>query len=200
MRRKREQMKTKIGVLWVLAVGVWTLSASAKDYAGSLNGLEWGAAGDGIRISLSLINPKSNELQVAIRNAGNRDVVINLGSMLANGETLFPGYIKVAFVDANGKTRDCRFFDETPRVAGRIDDYVVPLRVGSIYTLQLKMDLLFCSEDTPGSNIVLPPGKNRLTVQFQGTGAKFINLDTQGIKLMNFWLGTVKSNTLIIER
>ena len=36
--------------------------------------------------------------------------------------------------------------------------------------------------------------------EFQGTGAKLVNLDMPAIKLMNFWLGKVQSNVLTIER
>jgi hypothetical protein len=83
-------------------------------------------------------------------------------------------------------------------VAGRLDDYVVPLRAGSTYTLQLSLNQFWCQE-TKEFSIPLLSGKNYLTAQFEGSGANAINLDMSGIKLMNFWLGKVESNTLMVR-
>jgi len=48
--------------------------------------------------------------------------------------------------------------------------------------------------------VKLLSGRNQLTAQFEGSGAKHINLDMPAIKLMNFWLGKVQSNILVLER
>jgi len=44
------------------------------------------------------------------------------------------------------------------------------------------------------------PGKNHITAQFEGGGAKTSNLDVPGLKLINFWLGNLQSNVLVIDR
>ena len=80
-----------------------------------------------------------------------------------------------------------------------MDDYVVPLRVGSIYTLRLTLDQFWCQE-TSVFAVKLLPGKNQLTADFEGSGAKAVNLDMPGITLMNFWMGKVQSNTLVVEK
>jgi len=120
--------------------------------------------------------------------------------MMANGKVQLPDYIRLNFTDAQGKERLFRFADKKHSfVAGRLDDYVVPLRAGSIYTVTLTLDQFWC-EETEEFEIPLLPGKNRLTAKFEGRGAKLLNLDMPGIKLMNFWFGKVESNTLVIER
>lgn len=111
-----------------------------------------------------------------------------------------PDDVNINFTDAQGRSRVFKFADKKHSfVAGRLDDFVVPLRVGSMYTLRLTLDQFWCHE-TKELEIPLLPGRNQLTGQFHGSGARLGNLDMQAIKLMNFWLGNVESNTLTIER
>jgi hypothetical protein len=156
-----------------------------------------GSAVAGLQMCLTSTGPN---LQLALRNVGDRDVTLNLGIMLGNGKAQLPNNISLNFTDARGKTRLFKFADKRyPGVAGRIDDYVVPLRAGSTYTLQLTLDQFWCYE-TKEFSIPLVPGKNLLTAQFEGSGAKADNLDMPAIKFMNFWVGKVESNTLTLER
>jgi hypothetical protein len=137
---------------------------------------------------------------VALRNVADHDLTLNLGTMLANGKVQLPNNISLNFTDAEGKTRKFRFADKKHSfVAGRIDDYVVPLRAGSTYILRLTLDQFWCHE-TKEFEVKLLPGRNQLTAQFEGGGAKLVNLDLPAVKLMNFWEGRVQSNTLAIER
>ena len=139
------------------------------------------------------------EFQVAFRNAGKQDVTLNLGFMLANGKVQLPQNISLNVTDAAGQTRKLKFFDRRySGVFGRLDDYVVPLRAGSTYTLKLRMDQ-FWSPDTKEFELKFLPGKYQITAQFEGGGAKISNPDVAGIKLMNFWLGKVQSNIIVVE-
>jgi len=138
--------------------------------------------------------------QVALRNAGEEDVILNLGIMLANGKVELPTRISFNVTDSTGKIRRFDFSD--PRhgvVAGRVDDYIVPLRANSIYTLIIRSDQLW-SPDSKDYGLKLAPGRYQITTQFEGSGAKAINIDMPGIKLMNFWSGKLQSNTIAIER
>jgi hypothetical protein len=120
--------------------------------------------------------------------------------MMSNGKVQLPDRIAIRFTDAQGKTRLFKFGDKRyPGVAGRLDDYVVPLRVGSMYTLQLTLDQFWC-EETKEFSIPLSAGDNYLTAQFEGTGANAVNSDMPGTKFMNFWLGNVESNILTMRR
>jgi hypothetical protein len=190
----------KINPHRIMILEVWAcfLLASFCANAGALEDLPWGPPSNGIQVSLILINPKLNDLQIAFRNIGNRDVVLNLGSMLANGKVQIPDKIVLNLTDAQGKNRVLKYFDA--RGSGRVDDYIVPLRVDSIYTLKIKSDQVIGPNPSQSLDIALLPGKNSLKAQFQGTNAQFVNLDTEGIRLMNFWLGLAESNILIIER
>jgi hypothetical protein len=147
---------------------------------------------------MCLVSSASN-LQLALRNVGDHDVTLNLGVMLGNGKVQLPDRIAMKFTDAQGKTRLFKFGDKRyPGVAGRLDDYVIPLRAGSTYTLQLTLNQFWCQE-TKEFSIPLLSGDNFLTAQFEGTGASAVNLDMPGIKLMNFWFGKVESNTLTLR-
>ena len=155
---------------------------------------------DGVQLSLASLDSNGLKLEVAFRNVSDHDVSLNMGHMLGNGRVQLPDYVSLSFTDAQGKERLFQFADKKHSfVAGRLDDYVVPLRAGSIYTVTLSLDQFWCQE-TKEFEIPLLPGQNRLTAQFEGHGAQAVNLDMPGIKLMNFWLGKVASNTLVIER
>jgi hypothetical protein len=162
--------------------------------------LRWGQANDGVQMSLSSVNLNGSELQVALRNVADHDVTLNLGVMMANGKVQLPNYVSLNLTDSQGRTRVFTLADKKHSfIAGRLDDYVVPLRVGSMYTLKLNLDQFWCQEREE-FEITLPRGKSFLTARFQGRGAEAVNLDMRGIRLMNFWLGNVESNTLTIER
>ena len=156
-----------------------------------------GAAVDGLRMCLA---SSDSNLQLALRNVGDHDLTLNLGIMLANGKVQLPNRVAIRFTDAQGKTRLFKFSDKRYGfVAGRVDYYVVPIRVGSTYTLQLTLDQFWCQE-TKEFSIPLLSGNNYLTAQLEGTGATVANSDMPGIQLMNFWLGKVDSNTLTLRR
>jgi hypothetical protein len=156
-----------------------------------------GHPSNGVQMCLT---SSGSDLELAFRNIGNRDVTLNLGVMMSNGKVQLPDRIAIRFTDAQGKTRLFKFGDKRyPGVAGRLDDYVVPLRVGSMYTLQLTLDQFWC-EETKEFSIPLSAGDNYLTAQFEGTGANVVNSDVPSIKFMNFWLGNVESNILTMRR
>ena len=157
----------------------------------------WGQSVDGLQMS---VTSTGEHVQVAFRNASDHDLTLNLGITLANGKAQLPDKIKLALTDAQGNTRVFRFFDRRyPGIAGRADPYVVPLPAGSIYTLQFTFDQ-FCCTETGEYGIHLLPGTNGLTARFDGSRANSMNRDMMGVSLMSFWLGTVESNTLSVQR
>jgi hypothetical protein len=174
------------------------LSATVAS-ARTVDNVQSGQVSDGVQMTLSAIDSNRSDLELSFRNVGDHDVTLNLGAMLANGKVQLPSYVSLIFTDAQDRTRVFKFADKKhPGVAGRLDDYVVPLRVGSVYTLKLSLNQFWCQE-TKEFEIPLLPGKNQLTAQFQGSVARLTNLDMPAIKLMNFWLGKVQSNTITIE-
>jgi hypothetical protein len=120
--------------------------------------------------------------------------------MLGNGKTQSPHAIAIKFTDSQGQTRLFKFYDKRySGVAGRVDDYVVPLRIGATYMLQFTLDQFWC-QDTTEFSIPLLSGENYLTAEFEGTGPTNVNSDMQGLKFTKFWLAKVSSNTLTLRR
>jgi hypothetical protein len=176
----------------------FSLSVSSVSLRGQSPGsLEWGVAVNGLQMSISMAQTLSGDapvLQFIIRNVGENNVAVNLGIMLNNGKVQLPDRISLNVTDSNGKTRKLKFFDSKYGfIAGRVDDYIVPLRASSHYGFTISLDKFeFTSK--------LPSGKYQMAAQFEGAGAESVNLDMQGIGLMNFWKGTLHSNTLSFER
>ena len=165
---------------------------------------EWGPVSDGLRMAISpLISGNSprehTAFDVAIQNVGDADIVLNLGQMLANGKVMFPTAIHLTLTDAQGKTRELHFSDKRyPVIAGRVDDFTVALRSSSIYVLRVSLDQYWSSE-TKEYVLTLSDGRYRIAARLEGQGAKSVNSDMRGIALMNFWKGTVQSNSFEFE-
>lgn len=191
-------------VLTAMCVLLFFVALSSTPSSGqSLDRLQWGAAVGGLQMSVSAAESHRAdvpELQFFFRNVGEEDVVLNLGTMLANGKVQAPDRIILNIIDANGKARSFHFSGgRYGAIAGRADDYVVPLRSGSIYGLKIGLDK-FYSTSINDFWPKLPPGRYRITARFEGVGAQALNPDTIGIGLMNFWKGELQSNTLTVER
>lgn len=158
-----------------------------------------GAISQGLQMSVSEIAQVKTSrpiFEVAFRNVGERDITLNLGMMLANGKVQLPTQVRLVLTNAKKEKRNLRFAD--PAVAGRIDDYIVPLRAGSTYSLRLRLDD-FWSPDTKEFRMKLAPGTYKIAATFEGSGTKFLNGDTSGLALMNFWKGNLQSNTLTFK-
>jgi hypothetical protein len=133
---------------------------------------------------------------VTLQNTGDQDVLLNLGMMLANGKVHMPDAIRLVLREPNGRSRELHFSDRRyPGVAGRIDDYAVPLRAGSAYTVELNLDDYWCSQ-TKEFRLKLTPQEYRVHAELTAKGAQHFNSDTEGMELMNFWKGELRSNTV----
>ncbi|MDQ6786195.1 MAG: hypothetical protein M3033_05180 [Acidobacteriota bacterium] len=178
-----------------LFFSVLLLSVQAK--CQSPDSLQWGTIVDGLQMSVSIADSHKAdvpELQFIIRNTGEKDTILNLGMMLANGKVQLPDRIGFNLADVNGKTRKFDFFDgKFAVVAGRVDDYIVPLRSGSMYGLKIGLDK-FYSSSTNEIGSKLPSGRYQITAQFEGDGAEVHEL------IINSWKGKLQSNTLTIEK
>jgi hypothetical protein len=187
--------------LWsVLLAALGLLPFSSRE-APLKAGHAWGEPSGGLRIGIAAVNRDSAssanvQFELALENTGVRDFVLNLGQMLANGKVMFPSSVRLVLTDPSGQTRELQYFDRKyPRVAGRVDDFTVSLRVGSIYTIRATMDH-YWSPSTKEFGVTLTRGRYRILARFQGEGARTTNSDMPGVALMNFWKGTVQSNPL----
>jgi hypothetical protein len=164
----------------------------------------WGPGTHGLRIGIAPVSsdrlsPAAAEFYVALQNTGDSDFVVNLGHMLANGKVMFPAAIRLMLTDPAGQTRELQFFDRRyPGVAGRVDDFTVALRTGSMYALRVSLDQ-YWSPATKEFELKLASGRHRIAARFEGQGAVAGNLDMQGVALLNFWKGTAQSNVVEFE-
>jgi len=160
----------------------------------------WGPATAGLRIGISIggAEAQSNRapLVISLKNVGEKDFVLNLGTMLANGRVMFPEAVRLIVVDPMGTSRELHFFDRRyPGIAGRLDDFIVALRGGPSYSFTVSTDQ-YWSPTTREIPLKWVPGVNRISARFDGRGASHVNGDMSGVKLLNFWHGTVDSGVL----
>jgi hypothetical protein len=188
---------------FVLVVAITVTMAQRVSPQSSLPATRaWGPSIDGLRIAISTTStvPSTHpEFLISIQNISKADFVVNLGFMLANGKVMFPEAVRLSLTDPAGDTRELRFFDRRyPAIAGRLDDFTVALRAGAAYEFPVSLDQ-YWSESTKEFGMKLGAGRYRIHARFEGHGASYVNLDTPGIALMNFWKGTAESNTLEFE-
>jgi hypothetical protein len=162
---------------------------------------EWGAPNEGLRMAISSLatrnaRPEERQFHVAIDNIGDRDVMINLGDMVAN--EMSPQLVRLVLTDPQGATRELRWFDRRGGAPGRADDFLVALRAGSVYLLRLSLDRYY-SPATREYKLKLARGQYRIEARFDGQGARFLNSDTPGIAHFNFWKGMLRSNSLAFQ-
>lgn len=67
-----------------------------------------------------------------------------------------------------------------------------------MYAIRVSLDQ-YWSSATKEFGIKLGRGRYRLEARFHGQGAQSLNLDTPGVGLLNFWKGTLRSNSLAFE-
>ncbi|MFA6243199.1 MAG: hypothetical protein WC655_19840 [Candidatus Hydrogenedentales bacterium] len=149
-----------------------------------------------LKMSITSLDAKQTGVfRVDLENIGNKDLVLNLGMMLGNGSILIPDAISLILVDSKGESKELLFSD--PFIAGRIDDYIVPLRAGSAYSLRLSLEDYSCAK-TNESKISLQAGEYRIHAVLTARGAQTVNSDMEGMKVMNFWKGTVSSAPITV--
>jgi hypothetical protein len=159
----------------------------------------------GLKLSLTLLAsgraiPEQPEFRVGFENVGDHDIALNLGWMLANGKFQIPYGVSLRLTDGQGKTRELVYWDrQHSGIGGRVDDYVVPLRVGSTYTVRLVLRDFYCRE-TNEFDLRLAPGKYRVDARFKGGGTVIPNKDMAGLQFLPFWQGTVWSNLVSLDR
>jgi hypothetical protein len=159
----------------------------------------WGETVSGLQLTIYLdhaerVQSKAPNFRVELRNAGENDVILNLGSMLANGKKQYPDAVVLTLVDSQGKSRPLEL--QGPfYVAGRVDPLVLPIPVGSTFSIPVDLN----KYGPP--DYKLKPGIYSLEAQLTGKGVsqQEANLDVKGIALMPYWKGTVTSNQLRFE-
>jgi hypothetical protein len=183
-------------LLTLMAFAV-TLNWSAQAPAGPVG--EFGATVNGLQLRVTPVTsgsaaPTEIKFDIALQNTGDSDFVLNMGTMLANGKVMWPDAIRLMLTDLTGQSRELHFRSRNAGVAGRIDDYIVALRAGSVYTVRVALE-----DYTRGVDMKMVTGRYKIAARFAGRLATGVNLDMQGVALLNFWSGVVYSNIAAFE-
>ena len=149
-----------------------------------------------LKLDLSVRTPQKPQeilsFVVTLENVGEADLILNLGWMNANGKRQIPEAIIFSLTDSSGISKEGHYFYWSPSV--RMDDYVVPLRAGSTYSLRISMDrIMWSGEQQPRPN--LSSGEYRIRADFKGNGAEHADRNDT-ISLMKFWKGRLKSKEI----
>lgn len=171
--------------------------------AGPFAQIAWGEELDGLRIGITQVNQlEQNDydkprFNIALQNIGKKDLVLNLGIMLANGKEQYSTAVTLIFTDPNGKS--CEFHNNIgrhPGIAGRVDPFIVPLAVGCTYILRADFDN-YWSISPSGLPVSLPKDRYRVVAVFNGKVATFKQTGVYTQEL--YWNGTIKSKEIIFE-
>jgi hypothetical protein len=79
-------------------------------------------------------------------------------------------------------------------VAGRVDDFLVPLPAGAAYVLETALGD-YCCLDTKEFRIEPAPGQYAIAAAYEGTAPHYINSDTEGLRLLPVLTGEIASET-----
>jgi hypothetical protein len=185
--------------LWV------ALLASLLSLAGSLSaGPQLGQVNRGLEMNVGLDatdvgQSRVPKFRVVLRNAGEDELTLNLGIMLANGKRQYPNAIVLIVTDSQGKAWQ---FDlnEPEIIAGRMDPLIVPLPVGSTFSMPVDLEK-YRAAGSGEFDHKLTPGTYFLEARFSGRGLtqQEANLDVKGLALMPYWTGSITSNRLRFE-
>jgi hypothetical protein len=149
---------------------------------------------DGIALCLSR-STEPEDLTLEVKNVGEKDAVLNLGIVLANGARQYPTAITLIFSKAEGG-RFRHELDGPVGVAGRIDPFIVLLPSHASLKLPLHATYGWYFR-----NYILDLKHYTVQAEFKGRGVTQAQagLDVKGISLMPYWTGTVVSNTVAID-
>jgi hypothetical protein len=145
---------------------------------------------NGLKLTIAAANhPQAGPFTVALQNTGEKDIAINLGYMFGNGGAQFPDAIHLIVLGENGTSRDFLFADKRyPGSNGVMDDFIVPLRSGSTYTLVLPLNQFWC-RDTDEFELKFPRGHYRIAARYYGSERKAGVRDSQGETSTPLWKG-----------
>jgi hypothetical protein len=154
-----------------------------------------GKAVDGLRLRLEVFARGRGEklpgCRLILENVGEDDLNVKLGFSLANGKSHHADAVRLLARLEGGKTRTLTYA-ALPGVAGRLDPFVVPLPAGASYALPCRLDKF--ADDETGDRIDWTAKGWRITAELLGEAVTRANVDMQGLTLVRYWRGKVRSN------
>lgn len=163
----------------------------------------WGELRAGLRMAISQSNQAVDrgvpEFDLTIENAGDDDVVINVGFTLANGSVKLPTAVRLRLTEPNGDIRELEYVDRRhARITGRLNDFLIDLRSRSTSSIRLTLDR-YWSATTKAWSLPLAPGKYQIEAHLSSQAARFASSDRAGVVLARPWTGSLHSNALAFE-
>jgi len=157
-----------------------------------------GATSGSLQVSIqpaksSFAGGEKMTFRTQLRNAGDADLILNLGFMLANGKKQYPTAVTLVITDSAGKKRKLQLKGPAG-IAGRVDDLLVPLPVGAAYVLETRLSD-YCCLETMEFRIEPASGQYTIAAAYKGEGPKYVNSDTEGVRLISVLTGEVTSDT-----
>lgn len=185
-----------LSIAWIAMVAF----PSPRSYAaGSSAGTEdssdadFGKPVNGLRIKLKFDEKvaiaSDSTCEFVIQNVGESSLNLQLGVMLGNGESHHPTSLQLV-VHENEKATSLVY--SQPRIAGRMDPFVISLPQGSSYTLRCPLNSFVHAES--GRQYDFADHRYELNAALVAKPVIDANPDMSGLKLMRFWQGTVQSN------
>ena len=151
-----------------------------------------------LQITLVRVQPDSPKpsFRVVVHNIGEYPLILNLGMMLANGKQQYADAVTLVLTDNQGNTTPLELLDPAI-VGGRIDPLILPLPKGSTFIFPINL-ADYISPKNNSWKVTLIPGKYRISAAYAGVGVsqRRANPDMQGISLMPYWTGAVRSNAV----
>jgi hypothetical protein len=136
--------------------------------------------------------------RITLLNPGRKDLVLNIGMLLANGNKQYASAIELLLTDPRGKT--WKFPAGDPgSIAGRIDPFVLPLPAGASFTLPLNLDDDWAFRAVTADAKLTGPCTIKARYSGKGVSMSQAYLDSKGVSLMPYWMGTVESNEVPFE-
>jgi hypothetical protein len=139
------------------------------------------------------------KFRMELQNVGKRDLVLKLGITLSNGSKQYPDALVLMIIDPQGKARQFDLIGPAG-VAGRLDPLILPLPVGSTFSLPVDLGKYWAAQSKE-FEYKFQRGTYSIQTRFTGKAVtqQEANLDVKGIALMPYWTGTVTSNQLPFE-
>jgi len=139
------------------------------------------------------------KFRMELQNVGKRDLVLKLGITLSNRSKQYPDALVLMIIDPQGKARQFDLIGPAG-VAGRLDPLILPLPVGSTFSLPVDLGKYWAAQSKE-FEYKFQRGTYSIQARFTGKAVtqQEANLDVKGIALMPYWTGTVTSNQLPFE-
>ena len=139
---------------------------------------------------------KLPKFRMEMRNSAEHDLILNLGFTLSNGSKQYPSALVLMIIDPQGKARQFDLIGPAG-VAGRMDPLILPLPVGSTFSLPVDLGKYWAAQS---KEFDYKFQRGTYSIQARLTGKAVspqeANLDVKGIALMPYWTGTVTSSQL----